>query len=582
MIGLLRSTLVVLLLINLSARVAVSASYWGTIRSSVADIERGAYDEAAAAVFRVSLLDDRDTLGHKLMGIIYLHANRLGDAELEFQKALKADLEDWQSQYALGLIYLTRKQISQARTMIQTAGKHPGSPEEVMLALDYLDYLSGEALPTPLDGMKSSALAGQLMSAIDAKAGRREQAIMRLQNLVGESTQLGFEEQRAPLATFDVQSPIKLPQSKLTWKPGERRNERVVSGRVTLRADASRSSGVSFVALYVDDAVVGVTNWEPYEFVLDTTKYSNGLHEIRMEGKDSYGVLVSQKSFWVHVNNPRALSDDRDKQSEAFQDISRKLWNCIRLTASQKVMRYQLAMLYLEAGDTGRALTQLQYVVAYEPGYRDARKLLNQLRGVSPRFAEISKGPSGSRRIAITFDDGPNERTAELLDILAKYGVPATFFVVGFRAQTQPDLIKAIHEAGHEIANHTYTHPDLSKLSADDVEAELSKTEAVIYEVTGKSSLYFRPPGGHISEATKQAAARQGFKAVFWTVGCSRYEGTTKDELVAHVVKGAGDGAIVLMHNGEPVTCGALPVIIEQLRAQGYQFVTLSDLLSSR
>ncbi|MCL6628785.1 MAG: polysaccharide deacetylase family protein, partial [Armatimonadetes bacterium] len=127
-----------------------------------------------------------------------------------------------------------------------------------------------------------------------------------------------------------------------------------------------------------------------------------------------------------------------------------------------------------------------------------------------------------------------------------------------------------------------YTHPDLSKLSVDDVEAELSKTEAVIYEVTGKSSLYFRPPGGHISEATKQAAARQGFKAVFWTVGCSRYEGTTKDELVAHVVKGAGDGAIVLMHNGEPVTCGALPVIIQQLRAQGYQFVTLSDLLSSR
>ncbi|MGB9588502.1 MAG: polysaccharide deacetylase family protein, partial [Armatimonadota bacterium] len=568
--------------INLSASVAVSANYWGTIRSSVADIERGAYDEAAAAVFRVSLLDDRDTLGHKLMGIIYLHANRLGDAELEFQKALKADPEDWQSQYALGLIYLTRKQISKARTMIQAAGKHPGSPEEVMLTLDYLDFLSGEALPTTLDGTKSSALAGQLMSAIDTKAGRREQAIIRLQNLVGGLAQLGFEEKRAPLATFDVQSPIKLPQSKLTWKPGKRRNERVVSGRVTLRADASRSSGVSFVALYVDDAVVGVTNCEPYEFVLDTTKYSNGLHEIRMEGKDSYGVLVSQKSFWVHVNNPRAPSDDRDKQSESFQDISKKLWNCIRLTASQKVMRYQLAMLYLEAGDTGRALTQLQYVVAYEPGYRDARKLLNQLRGVSPSFAEINKGPGGSKRIAITFDDGPNERTAELLDILARYGVPATFFVVGFRAQTQPDLMKAIHEAGHEIANHTYTHPDLSKLSADDVEAELSKTEAAIYEVTGKSSLYFRPPGGHISEATKQAAARQGFKAVFWTVGCSRYEGTTKDELVAHVVKGASDGAIVLMHNGEPVTCAALPVIIEQLRAQGYQFVTLSNLLSSR
>jgi peptidoglycan/xylan/chitin deacetylase (PgdA/CDA1 family) len=577
-----RYILLSIILIAFNTPKSVGAGYLNTIRSAITNIARGAYNEAAADIWQVSILDDKDALGHKLMGVLYLHTGKLPDAELEFRKSLKANPYDWQCQYSIGLIHLVRKEIHQARALFESVSKLPNVPPDASLILTYLDVLSGKPSTaiSELEGL--TPFAHQLVAFTDQSIGKKEEAITRLEELVRKPPNPGFEEHHAPLATFDPLQPIELPKGKLTWKPTSRKNVPVVSGRLTLRADTSRSSDVLFVALYVDGTLAGITNCAPYQFVWNTTKYTNGLHEIRMEGKNAFGDLVSQKSFWVIVNNPDGTRDGLDGNSEAVRDINNRIWDCIRLTESHKVMHYQLAKLYIEMGDTSNALAHLRYVVAYEPGYRDARKLLVQLIGCPAKYLEIKRGKSGVKKVAITFDDGPNERTTELLDILARYKVTATFFIVGFRAEAQPELIRAIQSAGHEIANHTYSHPDLSKLSADEVEAELSKTEAIIYALTGKSTMYFRPPGGHISQATKIAAARQGFKAVLWTVGCSRYEGTTAEALVSHVVNNITDGAIILMHNGEPVTSASLPKIIGQLRAQGYEFVTLSELLDGQ
>jgi peptidoglycan/xylan/chitin deacetylase (PgdA/CDA1 family) len=114
------------------------------------------------------------------------------------------------------------------------------------------------------------------------------------------------------------------------------------------------------------------------------------------------------------------------------------------------------------------------------------------------------------------------------------------------------------------------------------VEAELSKNAAIIRAITGKPSLYFRPPGGHASKSTIEASTRLGLTGVFWTLLCSPYEGAKSGGLADYVIKNASDGAIVLMHNGEPGTTAALPKIVVELKAKGYKFVTISELLSPR
>lgn len=564
-----------LLLSILAASPCLSADYLGTVREAVSGIELGQYDAAASSIERALLLDDSDPLGHAALAVVYLHTGKLAEAEGEFHKAIAAKPDDWCSHYALGLIALLRKRAEDAECHFSTARLFPEARDELLALEAYLDFIEGgkESVPEA----QSLLLVRQTAAMAALKSGNRNQALSLLAELLRAPAAPGFEENRSPLVTFDAKQPVALPKGKLNWKPAEHKDAATVSGMVTLKADTSRAAVVDFVLFYVDDVLVGVTNCEPFEFEWDTTRHPNGLHHIKIEGKNQSGGIVSGKSVWVRVSNANPRKSTPRSGPEVTELVTR-LWNCVRVSESRKLAHYHLAKLYLEAGDREKAIQQLEHAVAYQADLLDARKLLNKLRGWSLRYAEINRGGAGSKMIALTFDDGPNERTAETLEMLERLKVPATFFVVGFRAETQPHLIRAMHAAGHQIENHTYTHSNLTSLSADQVEAELSKTAAVIHAVTGKPSMYFRPPGGHVNEAARQAAARQGFTAVFWTISCSPFEGANYGLLADHVVNNACDGAIVLMHNGDPAANSALPRIVEELRAQGYRFVTIAKM----
>ena len=567
-----------LALLLLVASPPCMAGYLGTIREAVSSIESGAYDKAAATLEEVCALDDMDLPGHKTLGVIYLHAGRLDQAESEFRRVISIEPQDWQAHYALGLIDIVRKRKAEAEKHFEAA-RRSGCVEEDLAALElYLEFISGGRSHQEASGVQTMPVALQAAAMAALRAGKYGEAISLLSELLRNPAPPGFEESRAPLVTFDAKHPITLPEGKLTWKPTDRKKSPGVSGVVTLKADASRTGDVEFVTFYVDDDLVGITNCEPFQLSWDSTRCGNGLHQVTIEGKDRFGVVVSRKSVWVRVSNNGRKVDAPMGRSAA--DVAGRLWNCIRLSESRKLTRYHLAKLYLESGDNENAIEQLEYVVAYQPDFLDARKLLNKLRGRQPKYVEVNQGRAGSKRIALTFDDGPNERTADTLEMLARLNVPATFFVVGFRAEAQPELVKAIKAAGHQVESHTYTHTNLASLTADRVEAELSKAAAVIHAITGRPSFYFRAPGGHVSEAAARGAARQGFTGVFWTVNCSPREGEDPNALASHVISNASDGGIVLMHNGEPVTTAALPRIVKELRRQGYKFVTLSELLS--
>lgn len=193
----------------------------------------------------------------------------------------------------------------------------------------------------------------------------------------------------------------------------------------------------------------------------------------------------------------------------------------------------------------------------------------------------IKKVATADKVVALTFDDELVPETAKLLDILEEKKVPATFFVTGRSIAWQPAIATRIVAGGSEIGNHTYDHTHLNEISdIDEVRAEILGTRRAVYAATGTATELFRPPGGILTRDGEKAIAGSGQKLILWTVSVGDYLPRKKAaDIVKGVVRGASPGGIILLHNAPPATIEALPAIIDQLKANGYRFLTLSELL---
>ena len=195
---------------------------------------------------------------------------------------------------------------------------------------------------------------------------------------------------------------------------------------------------------------------------------------------------------------------------------------------------------------------------------------------------------SGPRQnvIALTFDDVPDPRyTPQLLDILQKYHVKATFFVVGSRAEKHPDLVKRMIREGHVIGNHSYNHPQFVKLQMNEFRTQIIRTENIIQTLAGYKPRMIRPPYGEISEQQLKWVKGQGYKLINWNVDSLDWRGLTKSQVRNNILSHAGKGAIILQHGGGGRgsnlrgTIQALPEVITIMRKRGYSFVTLPQML---
>ncbi|ANS74599.1 chitooligosaccharide deacetylase [Paenibacillus yonginensis] len=196
------------------------------------------------------------------------------------------------------------------------------------------------------------------------------------------------------------------------------------------------------------------------------------------------------------------------------------------------------------------------------------------------------KGSRAAKQIALTFDDVPDPRfTPQVLKVLKEKQVKATFFVVGSRAKKHPGLIRIIQKQGHAIGNHSYSHPVLKNLSMREFKLEIERTEYVLEQITGKKPLLIRPPYGEVNEEQVRWARHGRYKIVNWNVDSQDWKGISKEEVIRNVLDHAGPGSIILQHAGGGVgsdlsgTIEALPVIIDELKARGYRFVTVPELL---
>lgn len=186
--------------------------------------------------------------------------------------------------------------------------------------------------------------------------------------------------------------------------------------------------------------------------------------------------------------------------------------------------------------------------------------------------------------VALTFDDGPHPiHTKEILGILDEFGVKATFFVIGENASWFPELVEAEYAAGHEIGNHTYSHMNLKKLDYVGVCGEIDGAERAVYENIEYRTRLLRPPGGLMSESVCRAADERDYTVICWSVDTRDWAHTPTDDIVKNVLTNTHDGDIILFHDyvsGSSPTPDALRKIIPELKKRGYEFVTVSELIS--
>ncbi|MEN8118177.1 MAG: polysaccharide deacetylase family protein [Bacteroidota bacterium] len=208
------------------------------------------------------------------------------------------------------------------------------------------------------------------------------------------------------------------------------------------------------------------------------------------------------------------------------------------------------------------------------------------------RFAQ--KHFSNEKKVALTFDDGPDDSwTPKILDILKRENVKATFFLVGNNVKKHPEVFKRIHSEGHLVGNHSMTHPHLSYLgSLDSVLLELTSTNTLFKSITGEDFEYFRPPYGHLTIEQSNYLQENGFKRVMWNIDPQDWDvaNITSENIINKINNQVFDGANILLHStnanssasekekNKENTVAALPVVIKSLRNKGYKFVTVDKL----
>ncbi len=200
----------------------------------------------------------------------------------------------------------------------------------------------------------------------------------------------------------------------------------------------------------------------------------------------------------------------------------------------------------------------------------------------APSLEFITSGPTDNNQIALTFDDGPTPGvTDRILDELKLRKLHATFFMIGERIAAAPDLARRVLAEGHDIGNHTYTHPKLTALPESQVIAEIRKTQDIIAKEMNYSARWFRPPYGAFRADQSALVEQAGMRVVLWNIDPSDWSQPGEDKITGTIFEKAAAGAIVVCHDFSEQTANCMGVLLDGLLTRGLTPVTLSRLLTS-
>lgn len=197
----------------------------------------------------------------------------------------------------------------------------------------------------------------------------------------------------------------------------------------------------------------------------------------------------------------------------------------------------------------------------------------------------INRVNTSEKTVALTFDDGPDPAaTPAVLESLAKHDVRATFFVVGKHAKAQPELLKKMAAAGHELGNHSYSHMDFNRASGDKIREEITSTNGIIEEITGQKTRLFRPPGGYLSNEMIRITQEEKVTVAYWSweTDSKDWRNGNSQYIADYVTKHIAPGQIIILHDGGKnglSTARAVDLMIKQIKDKGYRFMTMSELM---
>lgn len=233
--------------------------------------------------------------------------------------------------------------------------------------------------------------------------------------------------------------------------------------------------------------------------------------------------------------------------------------------------------------------TSTTWTLSVKLGERGSYKAQAMLRAGNGRFTQAFSKPVrfrvvSAKYVALTFDDGPwPHSTKGVVDALKANDVQATFFEIGQQIKGRPDRTKLVFNSGNPVEVHTWHHDTLTKRSAKVNKADFRRCIAIIKKVTGVAPRWLRPPGGATNKAVKKTVKSAGLRQIIWTVDTLDWKNRNTSIIVKRTMKGVRPGGVVLMHDGggpRQATVRAVPIVIRKLRAKGYDFVTLDELVA--
>ncbi len=198
------------------------------------------------------------------------------------------------------------------------------------------------------------------------------------------------------------------------------------------------------------------------------------------------------------------------------------------------------------------------------------------------RPAVVTQFEREKRRVALTFDDGPQPQTTRgVLQVLKQFNVKATFFMIGAKVDVEPEIAREVAAAGHEIGNHTMMHRNLTTMSPSQVAQEFQSTSSILESKLGISPELCRPPGGNYNQDVINAATDEGMTTVLWTTNPGDCNFDSAATIAKHVLDSVKPGGIILLHDTVPATVDALPIILKGLKKRGLLAVPVSTMIRS-
>ena len=626
-ITLLRGACQVLVLVAIGVQAAVAAAAAaGPVMSPLAEggrlLSAGRYVEAETVFRQAAENDSLCAVSRAGQGAALFFSGQVEAAEEHFRQALELDPNCVSAMLGQGVARYSRGRTQEAMVAYRQAlAYHTPYRGEIRACVAHLACMSGFYQAAEIEAAsvveadEGAELALQVLASCYLAGQRPDDAIRVLARPIGEALAAypgltarsalfapdtayyvdhGLEEQvrLAALDRFGVRPTVQVAQHvepiaagsaseddglSIEWPTSGAR----VNGAIEVAVGVPGDLQLDYIALLLDDRFVGVSNARPFSMYVDTRNCPDGLRELRCEAYGPGGRIVGRTSRTVVVANGSRTLMASETAIRAEVDLF--LQQCLLLRADP-LLRSQLSgHALMMASRPAEAVNAFEYGFSYNPrlpGLRaDLLLAYHELSLLHDGPAELHRLDGSGNRIALTFDDGPHPvLTPILLDLLDRYGVKATFLLVGKQAETYPELVKLIADRGHELGNHSYSHRNLSTLSQLEIERELIMTRQIIRRAGGGFVTLFRPPGGHYNSSVRQAAQITGHTTVFWNENIGNYEHHTPAEACRIMLDKMGASNIVLLHNGYDKTPEVLPLLLPQLVQRGYVMDTVSAL----